>query len=166
MATEKSEPQTGLIMKVGVLAVITLLVVRAALVSYFDDIARAEEQRKFGDVKPESLTSLRADEQLRLTSGPMPIDKAKEQMVAQGRMGVSPMVVPSISRDLAPLQGWSKMPSEAPSAMMAAPEPPPTAMPAVDAGPAVASDAAAPRAARPDAAAPKVPAPGPPKQHL
>lgn len=163
MATEKSEPQTGLIMKVGAFAVITLLVIHAGLVAYFDDIAKAEEQRKFGDVKPEALMSLRADEQQRLGSGPMPIDKAKEMMVAQGRMGASPMIVPSISRDVAPLQGWSKMPSEAPSAMMAPPEPPQTAMPAVDAGPTAASDAAAPRAARPDAAAPKAPPPAPPK---
>jgi hypothetical protein len=163
MATEKAEPQTGLILKVGAFAVFTLLVAHAGLVAYFDSIAKAEEQRKFGDAKPVALMSLRADEQQRLNAGPMPIEKAMQQMVAQGRMGMSPMVVPSNSRDVAPLQGWSKMPSEAPSAMMATPEAPPSAMPVVDAGPASASDAAAPRAGRPDAAAPKAPDHGPPK---
>jgi len=159
MATEKSEPNTGLILKVVVFAVVTLLLIRSGLVAYYDDAAKAEEQRKWGDAKPVALMSLRADEQQRLTSGPMPIDKAKEQMAAQGRMGVSPMIAPSISRDVAPLQGWSKMPGEAPSAMMALPEPPPSAMASVDAGP-LASDAAAPHAA-PDAAAPKAPPPRP-----
>jgi hypothetical protein len=103
--------------------------------------------------------SLRADEQQRLSTGPMSIDKAKEQMAAQGRMGASTMVVPSISRDVAPLQGWSKMPSEAPSAMMAPPESPSSATTSMDAGAPSVSDAAAPRANRPDAAAPKAPAP-------
>ncbi len=163
MATEKAEPQTGLILKVGALAVVTLLVVHAGLVAYFDSIATAEEQRKFGDAKPAALTSLRADEQQRLNAGPMPIDKAMQQMVAQGRMGMSPMVVPSNSRDVAPLQGWSKMPSEAPSAMITPPEPAPPAMAVVDGGTASALDAATPRAGRPDAAAPKAPDHGPPK---
>ena len=163
MATEKSEPQTGLILKLGVIAVIALLLARAGLVAYFDDAARAEMQRKIGDAKPEALMSLRADEQQRLTTGPMSIDKAKDQMAAQGRMGASPMVVPSISRDVAPLQGWTKMPSDAPSAMMAPAESPSSATMPADAGVAVSLDAAAPRANRPDAAAPKA-APAPPKR--
>jgi hypothetical protein len=160
MATEKIEPQTGLIMQVGVVAVVTLLVVHAALTSYFDHIASAEEQRKIGNAKPVALMNLRADEQQRLTSGAMPIDKAKEQLVAQGRMNASPAIVPSASRDVAPLQGWSKMPSEPPAAMMA---PPPEPAPAVagDAGAGAAPDAGpSPRGPKPaGGAAPKAPQP-------
>jgi hypothetical protein len=159
MATENSDPQSGLILKLGAIAVVSLVLIHAGLVAYFDDVAKAEEQRKIGDAKPEALMSLRADEQQRLSTGPMSIDKAKEQMAAQGRMGASTMVVPSISRDVAPLQGWSKMPSEAPSAMMAPPESPSSATTFMDAGAPSVSDAAAPRANRPDAAAPKAPAP-------
>jgi hypothetical protein len=161
MATEKYEPKTGLILKVGALSVVSLILVHAGLVAYFDDIAKAEEQRKIAGVKPEALMSLRADEQERLNSGPMPIDKAKEELIAKGRMGASPMIAPSISRDVAPLQGWSKMPGEPPPAMLA-PEPAPSAMPGpggMDAGPAIVSDASAPRGLRPEAGAPKAPAP-------
>jgi len=161
MATENPEPRTALILKVAALSVVTLILAHAGLVAYFDDIAKAEEQRKIGDVKPEALMSLRAEEQQRLGSGPVPIEKAKEDMIAKGRMGASPMIAPSISRDVAPLQGWSKLPGEPPAAMMAPPEPTAGDMAApamVDAGPATARDASAPRNARPDAAAPKAPA--------
>jgi hypothetical protein len=87
----------------------------------------------------------------------MPIDKAKEELAAKGRMGASTMIVPSISRDVAPLQGWSKMPGEPPAAMAAPPE-----APAIDAGLSTVADASAARGARPDAAAPKATAPAKP----
>jgi hypothetical protein len=51
-------------------------------------------------------------------------------------MGASPDIMPSASRDLGPLQGWSKMPGDVPPAMMA---PPPEAAP--DAGAAPVGDA-------------------------
>jgi hypothetical protein len=151
MATDKSQPRVGLILKIGALACVTLFVVRLGLISYFDDVAQAEEHRKFGDVKPEALMILRADERGRLTSGSMPIDKAMRQVVARGRMAASPDIAPSASKDLAPLQGWSKMPGEVPPAMTAPPEPPP-AQP-TDAGPAPV-DGAAPKGTKPDRATP------------
>ena len=93
----------------------------ALLNTYFDQIASAEESRKFGQVVPQALLNLRADEEQRLTGGPMPVDKAMQAIVARGRMGASPDIMPSASRDLAPMQGWSKMPVEVPPAMMAPP---------------------------------------------
>jgi hypothetical protein len=104
--------------------------------SYFDNIASAEEQRKVGQAVPEALISLRADEDQRLKGGAMPIDKAMQDLAARGRMAASPDIVPSASRDFAPMQGWSKMPGEVPPAMTAPPAEPaePAAAPKTDAG--------------------------------
>jgi hypothetical protein len=137
MATDKSEPRVGLIFRIAFLVIVSLVCIRAALNSYFDQIASAEEQRKFGDIVPQALNDLRADEQKRLTEGPMPVEQAMKEIAAKGRKDVSPDVMPSASaaRDIGPLQGWQKMPSEVPPAMTAtaAPEPVPAAVPA-DAG--------------------------------
>ena len=135
MAIDKSEPRTGLIFRIGLLVVGLLIGTRALLNTYFDQIASAEESRKIGQVVPQALVNLRADEEQRLTGGPMPVDRAMQAIVARGRMGASPDIMPSASRDLAPMQGWSKMPIDVPAPMMA---PPPET-----------SDAGAPAAAPP-----------------
>jgi hypothetical protein len=138
MAIDKSEPKVGLIFRIGLLVVALLIGIRALLNSYFDQIASAEESRKIGQIVPQPLINLRADEQQRLTGGPMPVEQAMQALVARGRMGASPDIMPSASRDLGPMQGWSKMPTEVPPMMMA---PPPVA------------DAGAPAAAPADAGA-------------
>ena len=51
--------------------------------------------------------SLRADEHQRMTAGPMPIDRAMQMLQTKGRMA-SPDIMPSASKDVAPLQGWVK----------------------------------------------------------
>jgi hypothetical protein len=166
MATEKSEPRVGLIVKVGALAVGTLIVVVAGLTAYYDDIARAEEHRKFGEVKPEALMNLRADEQARLNSGATPIDKAMQQVAARGRMAASPDIAPSFSKDVAPLQGWLKMPAEVPSAMMATEPPPAPGATIGDAGAGSGVDGAVPKGNRPDRARPDGgPVAKPPPKH-
>jgi hypothetical protein len=154
MATDKSEPRVGLILKVAAISIATLVAVRGVLVSYFDQIAQAEEHRKFGEQKPQTLIDVRSDEKARLTTGPMPIDKAMQQIVSRGRKESSPDIMPSASKDLAPLQGWLKMPGEVPPEMMAREaEPAPGAPSMVDAGAAAATlDAAAPKVAKPDRA--------------
>jgi hypothetical protein len=134
MATDSSEPRVGLIAKVGVFSIAVLLCTRAALSSYFDFMEQSEKQRKIGLVKPEALMSLRASEATRLSSGAMPIDKAMGQLASRGRMGIGPELAPSASRDVAPLQGWAKMPSEVPPAMMTSAVPVPPAIPVVDGG--------------------------------
>lgn len=135
MATDKSEPRTGLILQIGLLSIVTVIALHAALNSYFDRITRAEQHRKIGAVAPEALMSLRADEKQRLSSGPMPIDQAMQKLTVQGRMAASPDIMPGGSKDVAPLQGWSKMPGDVPPAMTASAAPPPS--------PGVASDAGA-----------------------
>jgi hypothetical protein len=141
MATDKSEPRIGLIVQIGLLAIGTLIVLHAALNSYFDHITRAEQHRKIGALAPEALMSLRADEKQRLTSGLMPIDQAMQKLTVQGRMAASPDIMPSGSKDVAPLQGWSKMPGDVPPAMTASAAPPVPLGVASDAGAAPAPGA-------------------------
>jgi hypothetical protein len=122
MATDKSEPRVGLILKIGLAAVVTLIGVRAALSSYFDFAVQAEELRKFGEIKPTGLLSLRAQDKERLNAGAMPIDKAMEQLARQGRKSAAPDFAPIASKDMSALHGWVKMPAEVPTAMEIASE--------------------------------------------
>jgi hypothetical protein len=145
MATDATDPRVGLIVRIGILCIGTLIVAHLGITAYFDGLAKAETYRKIGSIKPEALTAARADEQQRLSSGPMPIDKSMQMMVAKGRMGLSPDLAPSASRDTAPLQGWMQMPSDVPPTMMA-PEPAPA--------PAVAPSAAPSASSAPGAAPP------------
>jgi hypothetical protein len=146
MATDKSEPRVGIIAQVGVIAIVTLLIVRGVLISYYDQMQREEFDRKVAP--PDALMSLRNDEAQRLKTGAMPIDQAMQAMAAKGRMGASPAVMPSESRDIAPLQGWVKLPSDVPPAMMAAP-PAPSGAPSA----APSSSAAPPASAAPSSSA-------------
>jgi len=142
MATESSAPRTGLILKLAGVCLFTLVAVHGLLGAYYDRMAKAEELRKLGT--PDALVNLRADEKTRLTSGQMPIDQAMKALTDKGRMAVSPAIAPTVSKDLAPLQGWSKLPGEVPSEMTAPPPPPP------EPAPAVAGDAGAAASAKPD----------------
>jgi hypothetical protein len=141
MATDKSEPRVGLIAQVGAFSIVVLLATRAALGTYFDFMEQAEKQRKVGSVAPEALMSLRASESARLSGGPMPIDKAMDELASRGRMGIGPELAPGNSKDVAPLQGWAKMPSEVPAPMLAdaGPEAPMSAT--LDAGGRAGADA-------------------------
>src|SRR5579864_7665459 len=98
MATDKSEPRVGLIMQIACASIVALVATHAALTSYFDKIASAEEHRKFGDVKPEALMAQRDEEKARLSSGPTPIAKAMQEIAQRGRTEASPAIVPSASK--------------------------------------------------------------------
>jgi hypothetical protein len=152
MAIDKSEPRVGVIFRIGLLVIVLLVATRALLNSYFDQLAHAEEIRKVGKAVPTQLLDLRADEEHRLTSGAMPIEQAMQTVATKSRATASPDIMPSASRDIAPLQGWSKLPQEVP-AMMTAPPPAPEA---VDAG-APAGDAGAHPAGAPAGAPGKKP---------
>ncbi len=123
MATDKSEPKVGLIFRIGLLVIVLLVSIRALLNTYFDEIASAEVLHNRGESIPQPLIDLRASEDERLKSGALPIDKAMQEMVARGRMAVSPDIMPSASRDFGPMQGWSKLPRDVPPATMAPPAP-------------------------------------------
>jgi hypothetical protein len=147
MATDKSPPRTGLILKVAVFAIASLIIIHAALVAYFDRIAQAEEHRKFGETKPDALLELRASERERLNSSSIPIEKAMQQLAARGRTAASPDIMPTVSKDPTPLKGWTMMPGEVPPTMMSAETAPVVAL--TDAGPTTAIvDGAVPKATK------------------
>jgi hypothetical protein len=153
MATDKSEPRIGLIIKVALVVMVTLVILRAALTSYFDQLVQAEQDRKIVAAKPEALTSVRADEQDRLHNGPMPIDQAMHELAVKGR---GPDFMPVVSRDLAPLQGWARMPIQPPSLMIAASQDGGTSTDAIaDGGPPAPSTAGTSAPKVPDAGASK-----------
>src|SRR5271156_6015098 len=103
-----TEPKVGAIAQVAVVAIVTLLLTRAGLISYFDSMERDEAYRKIGSLPTPALDSARTDEKQRLTTGAMPIDKAMQMLATRGRAGASPEIMPvaSATKDLAPLQGW------------------------------------------------------------
>jgi len=140
MATESSDPRIGLIVQIGLLSIGTLIALHMGMTSYFDHMARSEIYRKVGSEKPDALMSLRADEKQRLSSGSMPIDRSMQMLVAKGRMGASPDLAPSASKDVAPLQGWTRMPSEVPPTMME-PAPAPSASATPSSAPSGAASA-------------------------
>ncbi len=168
MPTDKSEPRTGLIIKIGVASIVTLVLTHVALVAYFDHAAQGEEYRKIGSVPPAALMDVRASEHQRLSSGPVPIDKAMQMMKERNRGGASPDIMPSASMDMAPMQGWVKMPSEVPMPMMAAASAASAAAaPTESAAPAVAApDAGTDAAPKRDHGAPPTSAPKHPTKQL
>src|SRR5437868_2609012 len=119
MAIDKSPVRYALIAKVGVFSIVTLIVLRVALASYFDHFVQVEEHHKVGEAKPEALMSLRADEAQRLAGGSMPIETAMQALAKRGRMAMSPEIAPTASRDVGPLKGWVKMQAEVPAPMEA-----------------------------------------------
>lgn len=159
MATDKSEPRVILIGKIGILCITTLVCVHFALGAYFDRIAQAEIQIKYGDIKPEALMSVRADEKQRLSSGPVPIDQAMQMLEQKGRMGASPAITPAPENvDISPMQGWLKMPGQVPGPLMAAASAAAAAPPAPSGAPSAAPSAStAPAGSAPPPPNPKHP---------
>jgi hypothetical protein len=152
MAIDKSEPRVGVIAQVAIVSIVTLVATHAALVAYFDKASYEEEMRKIGTAPPTALINVRASEKERLSGGPMPIQQAMDKLAHGGRMNASPDIMPSASHDIAPLQGWTKLPGEVPAPMMApppapsasAPEPSSSAAPAPSAAPSAAPAASGP----------------------
>lgn len=155
MAVDKSEPRVALVAKIGVLAIATLIGVHVALTAYFDQIAQAEVQRKYGDIQPEALMSVRADEKQRLSSGPMTIDQAMQALEQKGRMGAGPAITPAPANvDVSPMQGWLKMPETVPAPLMAAASSAAAAPPAPSGAPSAAPSAAPSSSTAPSGSAP------------
>ncbi len=117
----------------------------------------------------EKLAAVRAQEQQKLSSGRMPIDRAMQALAQRGRMAF-PLVAPKPSEDLSPMSGWihqpgftayvpRKQPAPAPAAPTAAPQ-----AQAIAAG--AEAGAPAPGAPAPAATKPVVAKPVPPKAAL
>jgi hypothetical protein len=149
MATDTTDPRIGLIVRIGILAIATLIGTRAGLVAYFDRMTKDEQYKKIGSLPTDALNSLRTDEKERLSSGSMSVDRSMQILAAKGRMGAGPDIMPSASKDIAPLQGWTQMPASVPAPMMAQD---PNAAPSASSAPSAAPSASGAPSTAPSAA--------------
>lgn len=161
MAVDNSPVQNRIIIIVGALVVLLLVGLKFVFDAYFADMTDEATRSKL--VNPAALIEHREAEQKRLTSGPMPIDKAMADLAAKGRStpdSLGPDLTPKPSDDLTPLAGWVKLPHEVPhTTAPATSDAGITTVPAADAGaaPTMAGDAGAavpPPAAKDGGAAP------------
>ncbi len=151
MAYDKNEPKTALITGLSVFVVISVVLVRYAVLSYFNIMHDQEESVKIASRGIWQLTEMRASAAQRLSGGAMPIDQAMAA-VAQGQRPAA--VSPRASSDTAAMTGWMQMTQPMPTEMPQneAPPPPPPVDPATlgdggaGEGGAPAGDASAPTA--------------------
>jgi hypothetical protein len=151
MAYDKNEPKTALITGLSVFVVISVVLVRYAVLSYFNIMHDQEESVKIASRGIWQLTEMRASAAQRLSGGAMPIDQAMAA-VAQGQRPAA--VSPRASSDTAAMTGWMQMTQPMPTEMPQneAPPPPPPVDPATlgdggaGEGGAPAGDASAPSA--------------------
>jgi hypothetical protein len=163
MATENTEPKSGLILRVAVLAVVSLVGIRFALVSYYNANMDDELHRKVASVKSPQLVELRAQEQKALTGSALPIDKAMVLYATHPREMAGEALAPQPSTDTAALVGWMQRPRPLPTPPTGAQNaavtmPAGTAVPAADGGAdSLAQTDAGAAAAAADGSAPAVP---------
>ena len=150
MATDKSEPKIGNIVKIAVVSIVTLLAIRLGLVTYFNHMFDNERRMKYVEMgMPKDLKDLRADEAKRLSG----VDQSMQMLATKGRMepGIEPQQ-PKAENAKDTLMGWMQMPRVSDDAA-APPAPATTSHDATDAGAAATGDAATPNATG-DAGAP------------
>jgi hypothetical protein len=124
MAYDRNEPKTTLITGLSVFVVILVVLVRYALMSYFNIMHDQEEQVKIATRGIWQLTEMRASAAQRLSGGAMPIDQAMAA-VSQGQRPAA--ISPRASTDTAAMTGWMQMTRQLPTEMPQneAPPPPP-----------------------------------------
>lgn len=134
MATDNSPPRNGLILLIAVASVLTLGALKFVFDSYYRYVMEDEVAVKLAAAPPTELRAARVEEQQRLSSGPMPIERAIKDL-AKNRD------VPQQSADDGPMLGWSKAPRPlvAGNAVAPAPDGGAAVNAAVDAGASVPS---------------------------
>lgn len=118
MAHEKSDPKIGIIVTIGLVAIVTIGGLRQALISYFGWMHDQEQQTKYALQKPQQLIDLRADEAKRLNGGPMPIASSMKMLAADKRQtpGMEPKAADPM-REKDTMAGWAQMPRPLPAGM-------------------------------------------------
>lgn len=156
MATESSPPQIRTILTVAFSSVVILAALNYVFRSYF--LMMTEEVEHAHLAKPEELIKLREGEQRNLTTSPVPIAQAMQQLVARGRTNYAAFqtdIAPQQSTDLAPMVGWVRAPNQAVVDQInaaAAKAPPEAAADAGASATAAGSDAGTPPSPAPKAA--------------
>ena len=97
-----------------------------------------------------AVVKLHEEEQQKLASAPVPLDKAKQQLAERGRTAF-PKIAAVASTDLSAMSGWMHRPDFKPYEPRKQPAPPPAPVEAqpAEAAPAAPAAPAVPRPARP-----------------
>jgi hypothetical protein len=114
MAYDKNEPKTALITGLSVFVVVSVVLVRYAVLSYFNIMHDQEESVKIASRGIWQLSEMRASAAQRLSGGAMPIDQAMAA-VSQGQRPAA--VSPRASSDTAAMTGWMQMAQPMPTEM-------------------------------------------------
>lgn len=104
MATDNTPPRNALILGIAAASVVTLGALKFVFDSYYHHVMEAEVAAK--SLPPEELRAARVADQQKLATGPMPIDRAMQD-IAKSREA---LIKPEQSTDDGPMQGWSKAP--------------------------------------------------------
>jgi hypothetical protein len=116
MATENSPPQIRIILTVAFSSVVILGALNYVFHSYF--LMMTEEVEHDHLAKPVELITLREGEQRNLTTSPLPIAQAMQELASRGRTNYAAFVsqadiTPQASNDLGPMVGWVRAPNQA-----------------------------------------------------
>src|SRR5277367_5472378 len=116
MATENSPPQIRTILTVAFSSIVILAALNYVFRSYF--LMMTEQVEHDHLAKPEELIKLREGEQRNLTTAPLPIAKAMQELSSRGRTNYSAFlpqadITPEQSNDLGPMVGWVRAPNQA-----------------------------------------------------
>jgi hypothetical protein len=154
---EDSQPNIRLILNVGGILIVSVVIIRLGLTSYFGYMQDTEHTRKYvemGQATRERNLKAKEDEMKALAGGPMPIDKAMQMIASQNRAvpGLEPQAADPM-REKDTLAGWAQMPREVPSSMMAPPAPSASTAPDAPA-PSTSASSASSAAPAPSGSAP------------
>jgi hypothetical protein len=116
MATENSPPQIRIILTVAFSSVVILAALNSVFRSYY--LMMTEEVEHEHLSKPEELIKLREGERKNLSSAPLPITQAMQELSSRGRTNYAAYVgqadiTPEASNDLGPMVGWVRAPNQA-----------------------------------------------------
>lgn len=107
MATDQSPPRIKIILAVGLGTVMTLVLLKPILDSYYSDTL--DDVRRAKLVSPVELEALHAEEARKLTTSPaIPIDQAMADLAQKGRLSMA-VVTPAQSNDTGALVGWQHL---------------------------------------------------------
>jgi hypothetical protein len=104
MGHDKTPERNRLIFFYTVLSVVTLAALGFVFDSYFVIETERLVTKNVRELPATERVELATEQRERLTSGPVPIDRAMQMLARDGR---APAVRPEPSRDLAPLEGWN-----------------------------------------------------------
>ena len=115
MATDNSPPRIRIILTIAFSSLVILITLNYVFRSYF--LMMTEEVEHDHLAKPEELIKLRAGEMKNLTTSPLPISQAMQELATRGRTNYAAFmsqadITPEQSTDMGPMVGWVRNPNQ------------------------------------------------------